>query len=151
MNKFLSNLKQVNPLSIDFKNLFRKEYLIELSPGSSFLFEQWLYVFVVVNLLLIIGIFFFISKGIRLARPQYKFIQRICIFWVINTVFLFFYNLFRTGGVRFFSMRLFVLTIFVGYIGIILYGIWYYFFCLPKVLKKYLETKEREKYLKRRK
>jgi hypothetical protein len=151
MNKFISNLKQVNPLSIDLKALFRKEYLVELSPGSSFLFEQWVYVFVIINLLLIIGVFVFISKGIHLARPQYKFLKRISVFWVINTVFLFFYNLFRTGGVRFFSMRLFLLIIFVVYIGIILYGIGYYFFCLPKVLKKYLEIKEREKYLKRRK
>jgi len=146
VNNFIENLKQNSLRDIDLSLLLEKDYILDMNPTKHFIYEQWIYVIVLINLM-IAGIgFIFISKKFLPKRPIYRFIRKVSFFWFCNTIFLLFYNLVRSEGVSLLSMRVFLVIFLISYFGIILYAVYYYFFSMAKELDKFNKAKLRDKY-----
>lgn len=146
LNNFIENLKQNDIRKIDLKVLFDWNYLTDMNPTKHFIYEQWIYVFVLINLVLSGLGFIFISKRFYAIRPKYRFIQKITFLWFTNTMLLLFYNLVRSEGVSFLSMRLFLIIILIAYLGILIYGVSFYILKMPKKLENFHNAKIRDRY-----
>jgi energy-coupling factor transporter transmembrane protein EcfT len=150
-NNFLENLKQNKLTDIDWSSFFSWEYLTDPSPSEVFLYEQWIYVVVLLNLTLFVIFFRFVSRFFVDKKPKFRFVKRISFMWLINTILLLFYNIVRTEGVKFLAMRLFLLIILFGYIGIFIYALFYCIRLLPSRMDSYKQAKIRSKYSKKQK
>ncbi len=146
LNNFINNLRQVKLSDINLKQLTDLDYLLDRNPTEIFIYEQWIYVFVLANIFFSMIGFIYVSKLFFDSKPKYRFIRKISFFWFSNTLFLLLYNLIRSEGVRFLSMRLFLVLIPLAYLGIIIYTLIYRIFYLPGRLKKFKEAKLRDKY-----
>ncbi len=151
LSNFIQNLDFGRLSSIDLQKLFNWRYLTEVQPTPSFFFEQWIYVFVIVNWLISIIGFKLIANLFAKVRPKERLIKKISFMWFSNSVFLLLYNLIRVGGVRFFSMRLILILILFSYIIILAYGVFYWAFKLPDDIERFNEEKIRDKYMNRKK
>jgi hypothetical protein len=151
INNFLENLKQVDLREVDLSVFLDWESLTEPYPGSAFIYEQWIYVVVLVNIVISVIIFAIIANRFYKIRPKYHFLRRISFLWFTNSIFLLLYNIIRSEGVRFLSMRLFLLLILLIYPGIILYVIVYWIFYLPARLEQFKKAQLRDKYNHRKK
>jgi len=152
INNFIENLKQNDLREIDLKVLSNWSYLTDMNPTKFFIYEQWIYVIVLINLMVSGLGFFFVSKRFYDIRPKYRFIRKISFLWFSNTMLLLFYDLVRSEGVSFLSMRLILVIISIMYIGIFIHALYFYIFKMPKKLEKYRDAKIRDKYnIKRRK
>lgn len=151
VNNFIENLKQVDLTKIDWGALLDWEYITDPNPKKQFIYEQWIYVIVLLHILLSVVCFAFISKKLFQNKPKYRFIRKVSFLWFANTIFLLLYNLLRSEGVSLLSMRLFLVLILVSYIGIFIYSIVYWLKFLPKRMKKYSEAKLRDKYARKKK
>ncbi|MBN2015396.1 hypothetical protein JW766_01035 [Candidatus Dojkabacteria bacterium] len=149
INNFLENLRQNELSNIDWSLLFDWEYLTDPNPTKVFIYEQWIYVIVLVNLFLSTLTFITIARKFYEVKPRFRFIRKVSFLWFTNTIFLLFYNLVRSEGVKFLSMRLFLMAIICGYIVVLLYAVGYWVLRLPKQLEKFEEARLRSKYSKR--
>lgn len=146
LENFVQNLRQVNPLAIDWGKLLNWDYLTDPNPNKSFIFEQWIYVIVLMNMFLAIIAFKVANRIFADLLPKRVFVKRISFLWLGNTVFLLLYNLFRSQGVALLSMRIFVVIIVAMYIGILLYGFGYWLLYMPKRMEKFHQARVRNKY-----
>jgi hypothetical protein len=151
LNNFLENLKQNRLSEIDFSKLFDWAYLTDPTPPKNFIYEQWIYVIVLLNLFLSIVGFQYCSKIFFESRPKYRLIRRLAFWWLVNTIFLLLYNLLRVEAVKFLSMRLFLVAIIFLYLVILVYFLCSWTLVLPKQLERFNEAKLRERYSKPKK
>ena len=77
VNNFIENLKQNDLREIDLSRLLEWKYLIEVTPTKHFIYEQWIYVFVLINLILAGIGFIFLSKRFFIVKPKYRLIRKI--------------------------------------------------------------------------
>jgi hypothetical protein len=150
LNNFMKNLQVDTLRNIELSSLFDLKYLTDLNPSGNFIYEQWIYFIVLINLTLSLLVFFVFSKMFFSIKPIYKFVRKMSFIWFTNTIFLLFYNLVRVEGVSMLSMRLILVLIILAYILIIIYTIFYYFFRLPKKIRDYNTAKIRNKYMRRK-
>lgn len=150
INNFIENLKQVNLCKIDWALLFDWEYITDPTPTKVFIYEQWIYIIVLINLMIAVICFTFIANVVFDCKPKYRFIRKISFLWFSDTLFLLLYNLLRSEGVSFLSMRLFLVLIVIAYFVILLYIPVYLILFLPKRLRRFEEAKLRDKYSKRK-
>ena len=150
LDNFINNLKQVDFTKIDFSKLFDWEYLTDPYPSEGFIYEQWIYVIVLLNLFLSIAGFQFFAKRFFENKPMWRLIRKICFLWLSNSIFLLLYNLLRVEGIRFLSMRLFLVLIIFAYILILLYALFYWRVILPKRMDRFKKAKLREKYTRKK-
>lgn len=151
VNNFLENLGQNKLSDIDWGLFFNWKYLTDSSPSEVFIYEQWVYVCVLVNLILFVIFFRFVSRIFIEQKPKYRLVKRVSFMWLINTVLLLFYNIVRTQGVKFLAMRLFLLIILFSYVGILFYALFYGVKLLPSRMDSYKQAKIRSKYSNKRK
>jgi hypothetical protein len=151
LENFLNNLKQVDLFAINFRLLADWSYLTDTQPSKYFVYEQWIYVIVLFNIIFAASVFKFAAKLFINSLPKYYLVKRIAFAWIVNSIFLLLYNLFRSQGVSFLSMRLFLVLVCLGYPIIIGYALWYWVVRLPRRMKKFHEAKLRSKYEKRKK
>lgn len=151
INNFLENLKQVDLSGIDLSVFLDWKSLTDPYPGSVFIYEQWIYVVVLVNIIVSVIIFAIIANRFYRLRPKYHLLKRISFLWFTNSIFLLLYNIIRSEGVRFLSMRLFLLLILLFYPAIILYAIVYWILYLPARLEQFKKAQIRDKYNHRKK
>ena len=151
LNNFLENLKQNKLSDIDWSLLLNWKYLTEKNPSELFIYEQWLYVIVLLNIILSVVGFTALAKLFIQAKPKYRFVRKVSFLWFTNTVFLLLYNLLRSEGVGLLSMRLILLIIGIAYLAILIYIPVYWIAILPKRMKEYENAKLRDKYTARKK
>lgn len=151
LENFINNLKQVNLFHINLNLLRNWDYLTDTQPSKYFIYEQWIYVITLVSIIFSISAFRLAGKIFAEARPKYFLLRRVSFIWFSNTIFLLLYNLFRSQGVSFLSMRLFLVLIILVYGVVILYAFWYWLVRLPKRMKKFHEAKLRSKFQRRKK
>ncbi|MDD3647196.1 MAG: hypothetical protein PHS44_01720 [Candidatus Dojkabacteria bacterium] len=149
-NNFIENLKQVDLSEIDWGIIFDWNYLTDKSPENSFIFEQWLYVFVLIFMLTAVIGFKFISKLYKSEGPKYRFVRKVSFLWFANSVFMLLYTLIRSEGVSFLSMRLFLVIFLILYVIILIYIPVYIFLVLPKRMVAFRDAKLRDKYKNRK-
>lgn len=150
VNNFINNLKQVNLSKIDFAQLLDWDYLTDTSPTKVFIYEQWIYVIVLINLFLSVVGFTYISNRFLDCKPKYRFIRKVAFLWFSNTLFLLLYNLLRSEGVSVLSMRLILVVVLIAYFIILLYIPIFFIFSLPKKLERFEKAKLRDEYSKKR-
>lgn len=150
LNNFLNNLKQVNLFNIDFKSLMNWKYLTDPNPSRVFIYEQWIYIVFLVNLILGVLGFTLLANRFLGIKPRYRFIRRISFMWISNSILLLFYDLLRSQGVTFLSMRLFLVLIIALYLVLVIYALLFILLILPKRISKFNEAKLRDKYLHRK-
>jgi len=151
INNFISNLKNVNPFDLDYSQFVKPAYLFETNIEGNFIYEQWFYLIFLVNFIIGLSVFFLISKKFFSVKPKYRFFRKFSFAWISNSIMLLLYALFRSENIRFFSMRIFMVLILLGFIVIFVYAIIYWISILPKKMKAFEEAKMRSKYLKKRK
>jgi hypothetical protein len=150
-NNFINNLKQVDLKGIDWTNLFNWSYLIDKSPSEVFIYEQWIYVIVLLNLIFSAICFTIIARKFLEQRPKYKFVRKISFLWFSNTIFFLLYNLLRSEGVYFLSMRLFLVIILFFFVVVMVYTVFYWIVQIPKKMDKFEDAKMRNKYTRKKK
>ena len=143
---FTKNLDFERILELDMSKLFEWEYLTDKTPRSSFVYEQWIYIIVLVNLFLSLFVFRYLSFSLFQSGPKYKLSRKISFLWFSNTIFLLLYTILRVEGVAFLSMRLWLVIIISGFGFMILYSIFFIIFKLPGKMREYKAAKIRDKY-----
>lgn len=151
INNFVDNLKQVSLSEIDWSKLTDWEYLTQRYPTKIFIYEQWIYVIVLVNIFLSFIIFRFIAAKFFNQKPKFRFIRRISFLWFTNTILLLLYNIIRSEGVVFLSMRIFLILILILYFLILIYAVFYAFFMLPRKMQEFKKARIRDRYKRRKK
>lgn len=151
LRNFIQNLQQVSLKDIDWSVLSDWEYLTEKSPNDVFIYEQWIYVFVLISFFLSIISFRFIAGLYLEEKPKYRFVRKVAFMWFVNTILVLLYNLLRAEGVEFLSMRIFLAIFSFAYILILLYIPVYIVRILPKRMKRFREARTRDKYKNRKK
>ncbi len=146
LQNFIKNLKQNDITQIEFYKLLEAEYLTDKNPSKVFYYEQWGYVFILFSIILSVVVFKFISFRFFDQKPKYEYLRKASFIWLVNTIFLLLHVLFRVGGVKFLSMRLFLVLILIGYLLILLYSVLWYFIKLPKRMKEFRKAKVRNRY-----
>jgi hypothetical protein len=146
IDNFIQNLELERLRQIEWSNLLNWDYLTDPAPSEIFIYEQWLYIIILINFIIGLVFFTFVSRLVFEQKPKYSLIRRVSFIWIANTVFLLGYNLIRSEGVAFLSMRLFLVLLFSVYLVIVLYFIYYYFFLLPGRLEEFNQARLRDKY-----
>lgn len=146
LENFIKNLNQNKLTDLELSKLLDWSYLTDPSPSRYFFYEQWIYVFVLVNLILAVICFQLVASKFFQWKPKYRLVRRIAFWWILNTILLLLYSLLRAEGVSFLSMRLFLVLILFAYIGIVAYTLAYWFLRLPKKMKKFNEARQRDRY-----
>jgi len=150
VENFLENLKQVDLTKIDWQALLSWDYLTDPNPKKHFIYEQWIYVIALLNLIFAVIIFRFVGNKFFTCKPKYRLIRKTAFLWFVDTIFLLLYNLLRSEGVSFLSMRLFLIIIISAYLGIAIYLLVCWIKFLPKRIEKFNEARLRDKYTKRK-
>ncbi|MFC1780225.1 hypothetical protein ACFLY9_00820 [Patescibacteria group bacterium] len=151
LNNFIDNLKQVDLTDIDWTSITNWSYLTDRKPSEVFIYEQWIYVIVLLNLVFSAICFSFVARTFIKQKPKYRFVRKISFLWLSNTIFLLLYNLLRSEGVYFLSMRLFLVIILCFFLFIIIYTVIYWIVKIPKKMDKFENAKLRNKYVRKKK
>lgn len=146
LNNFIENLKQNSPKDIDFSLLFDWEYLTDPNPTSIFIYEQWIYVVVLVNIIISVLCFKLVADRFIREKPKYRFVRKVSFLWFVNTLLLLLYNLMRAEGIRLLSMRILLVVIIILYLIILIYFLIYWILFLPKQMEKFNNARIRNKY-----
>ncbi|MBU0975668.1 MAG: hypothetical protein ABIE03_07705 [Patescibacteria group bacterium] len=146
INNFIDNLRQVDLKQVDWGSVLNWEYLTDRNPTKTFIYEQWIYFLVLVFIILAVLGFKFVSKLYEDEGPKYRFVRKISFLWFTNSIFLLLYNLIRSEGVSFLSMRIFLAMFLLVYVVLLIYIQIYIFFALPGRMTAFRDAKLRDKY-----
>lgn len=146
LKNFIENLKEVDLFDINWSNFLTKDSLLDTNPSNVFIYEQWGYVLFFLSFAFGLFAFVFISKKFFGKKPLYRLIRKVSFAWISNSIFLLFYILMRTNGIRLFSARVVLLIILCIFPLLIVYSIIYFTLFLPRRMRKFEEARERTKY-----
>lgn len=117
MNKFLESL-DISLLNVDFALLFDWAYLTDTNP-ESFAFSGWFTLLVVVNLLVMTGLYVLLrKKAIAIIGKRKVILKKVIKYNVIFSLVWLMFIIFRHQGIEYLSMRIwhliFLVIFFVG-------------------------------------
>lgn len=150
MEELIRTLKTFSFSNVHLSRLFDWNYLTTKHPQSDFYFREVAYSAGIVCIFLSLLIYIYIPRLLRKYPPKYKFIRKINLFLISNSVALLLYTIIRQEGVSILSMRIFGVIIFLSYVLIAIYFLVYWIFLMPKRLEKFKEARLRDKYLHRK-
>jgi len=151
MKKFLEKLKDFSFSDLDLSRLLDLDYLTMKRPPSEFLYLEVLYLVSIVCIIISIIVFIVTPKILKDCPPKSKFIRKVTLIVVVNSILLALYNVIRSEGVSFLSMRLFGMIILIAYFVIVVLSIIHWIVFIPRRLEKFKNARLRDKYMRRKK